>query len=234
MAVDLTLIRVNNYVANFGIVLEVGKLVSKAALGIFDRTYRIMNIPQRFLYDTVQRVMMPAMVKKMGGNKGVYNVFEKTLSLMNTIMVPLTIFLVLFSKQVVLILLGANWLDAVLLMQICFLNLPLRMVSSLGDTLMRAHNLIRVNLYRKIVNSIAVCIFIYIGFRVNGLVGIGWGIFASTVLSYVQMVLVIRKSIFPDDWKQLIIKPFYTGCYTYSFWVLPAYILYCGIIFYEK
>ncbi|MEP6512657.1 MAG: oligosaccharide flippase family protein, partial [Parafilimonas sp.] len=98
----LTLIRVNNYIANFGIVLEVGKLVSRALLGIFDRTYRIMNIPQRFLYDTVQRVMMPAMVKKMGGNKGVYNVFERTLSVMNTIIVPLTLFLILFSKPIVL------------------------------------------------------------------------------------------------------------------------------------
>ncbi len=222
----LTLIRVNNYVANFGIVLEVGKLVSKAALGVFDRTYRIMNIPQRFLYDTVQRVMMPAMIKKMGGNKGVYTVFERTLSVMNTIIVPLTVFLIIFSKQIVIILLGNNWLDAVLLMQICFVNLPMRMGSSLGDTLMRVHGLIKVNLYRKIINSIAVCVFVYLGFLSNGLTGIGWGIFASTVLSYVQMILVIKKRIFPQQWKELLFKPFASGFVLSVFWVLPCYALY--------
>ncbi len=222
----LTLIRVNNYVANFGIVLEVGKLVDKATLGIFDRTYRIMNIPQRFLYDTVQRVMMPAMVKKMGGKRAVYSVFEKTLSLMNSMMLPVTLFLVLFSKPVVLILLGRDWMDAVILMQIFFLNLPFRMGSSLGDTLMRAHGLIRVNLYRKIVNSIAALLFIYLGYLYNGLVGIGWGVFATSLLSYVQMILVIRKRIFPEEWKELLFKPFYTGFKLAVLWVLPTYIFY--------
>lgn len=220
----LTLIRVNNYVANFGIVLEVGKLVNQALLGVFDRTYRIMNIPQRFLYDTVQRVMMPAMVSKMGGNKGVYNVFEKTMSLMNTIMIPLTVFLIVFTKPILLILLGPKWVDptTIILMQICFLSLPLRMTSSLGDTLMRVYNLIKINLVRKIINSIAILIFIYVGFTLNGMIGIGWAIFASTVLSYLQMILVIRKRVYPEQWKGLIWKPYTNGLKFSLIWIIPA------------
>ncbi len=223
----LTLIRTNNYIANFGIVLEVGKLISQSLLGVFDRTYRIMNIPQRFLYDTVQRVMMPAMVSKMGGNKGVYNVFEKTMSLMNTIMVPLTFFLIVFTKPIIIILLGPKWVDAntILLMQICFLSLPMRMSSSLGDTLMRVYNLIKINLIRKMINSIAILIFIYIGYIVNGLIGIGWAIFASTILSYIQMILVIRKRIYPNEWRGLIIKPFFNGFKITLFWIVPTAIL---------
>lgn len=222
----LTLIRVNNYIANFGIVLEVGKLVSTALLGVFDRTYRIMNIPQRFLYDVVQRIMMPAMVSKTGNDKGVFNVFSKTLSLMNTIMVPLTFFLIIFCKPIVLILLGPKWLNSVLLMQICFLNLPMRMGASLGDTLMRVHGLIKVNLVRKIINSLAVCLFIYVGFILNGLTGIGWGVFAATLFSYIQMIMVIRKRIFPLEWKQLLFKPYQNGSLLFLGWVLPLYLLY--------
>lgn len=223
----LTLIRINNYVANFGIVLEIGKLISQSLLGVFDRTYRIMNIPQRFLYDTVQRVMMPAMVSKMGGNKGVYNVFEKTMSLMNTIMIPLTFFLIVFTKPIIIILLGPKWVDAntILLMQICFLSLPMRMSSSLGDTLMRVYNLIKVNLIRKIINSIAILAFIYIGYKMNGLIGIGWAIFASTILSYIQMILVIRNRIYQDQWKGLIIRPFFNGLKITIMWVLPTAVL---------
>jgi O-antigen/teichoic acid export membrane protein len=230
---SLTLIRVNNYVANFGIVLEVGKLVSQALLGVFDRTYRIMNIPQRFLYDTVQRVMMPAMVSKMGGNKAVFSVFSKTMSLMNTIMVPLTVFLVVFTRPVIEILLGPKWVDdeTVLLMQICFLNLPLRMTSSLGDTLMRVYNLINVNLVRKVINSIAILVFIFIGFQWNGLIGIGWALFASTILSYIQMLLVIKNRIYPDQWKELLWKPYINGFLLSLSWVLPATLLHGAISF---
>ncbi len=225
----LTLIRINNYIANFGIVLEVGKLVSKALLGVFDRTYRIMNIPQRFLYDVVQRIMMPAMVSKSGSDRAVFSVFSKTLSLMNTVMLPLTVFLIIFCKPVVLILLGPKWLNGVLLMQICFLSLPMRMSSSLGDTLMRVHGLIKINLYRKIINSIAVFVFIYVGFILGGLTGIGWAVFASTVFSYLQMILVIRKRIYPDQWKGLLLAPYKSGAAVAIGWVLPLYLLYFAL-----
>ena len=222
----LTLIRVNNYVINFGIILEVGKLVEKKLLGIFDRTYRIMNIPQRLLYDMVQRVMMPAMVSKTDGQKGTFPLFYKTLSLMNTVFIPFTLFLILFSKQIVLIQLGKKGIEGVLLMQIFFLSLPLRMASSLGDTLMRVHGLIKQNLYRKIQNSIAVVILIYAGYKWQGITGIGWAVLASTIISYLLMMIVVRKYIFPDDWQKLILKPCYNGFKLCIIWVLPCYATY--------
>ena len=226
----LTLIRVNNYVMNFGIILEVGKLVEKKLLGIFDRTYRIMNIPQRLLYDMVQRVMMPAMVNKTGGQKGTFPIFYKTLSLMNTVFIPFTLYLIFFSKQIVLIQLGEKGVkDGVLLMQIFFLSLPMRMAASLGDTLMRVHGLIKQNLYRKIQNSIAVIALIYLGYKWMGITGIGWAVFGSTVISYLLMIVVIRKYIFPEDWSKLILKPVYNGIKLCLIWVLPCYALYLGI-----
>lgn len=221
----LTLIRINNYIVNFGIILEVGKLVSSAVLGVFDRSFRIMNIPQRFLYDMVQRVMMPAMVKKSDSQKGTYVVFSKSLSLINSGLIPLTVFLIIFTKPIVLILLGKKWLDAVPLLQIFFLNLPLRTTSSLGDTLMRVHGLIKLNLIRKIQNSVIICVLIYAGFLVNGLTGISWAIFISTVISYLMMILIIRKRIFTEDWKSLVFKPYYNGVILSLCWVVPAYFL---------
>ena len=222
----LTLIRFNTYIANFGIVLEVGKLVETAVLGVFDRSFRIMNIPQRFLYDMVQRVMMPALVKKTNTAKGTFAAFEKTLSLIISGLLPLTVFLILFSKQIVLILLGQKWLDAVPLLQIFFLNLPLRTTASLGDTLMRVHGLIRLNLIRKIQNSVIICVLIYFGYLWNGLTGIGWSIFVSTVISYIMMISIIKNRIFPNDWKKLVFSPYYNGIIITIFWVMPSYLLY--------
>jgi O-antigen/teichoic acid export membrane protein len=222
----LTLIRINNYIVNFGLILEVGKLVSSAVLGVFDRSFRIMNIPQRFLYDMVQRLMMPAMVKKNDGQKGTYFVFAKTLSLINSALVPFTIFLILFSKQIVLILLGKKWMDAVPLLQVFFLNIPLRTNASLGDTLMRVHGLIRLNLIRKIQISVIICALIYGGFKLSGLMGISWGIFVSTFISYIMMIDIIKKKIFPDDWKKLVFKPFLNGIILSIWWVTPCYVLY--------
>ena len=225
----LTLIRLNNYIVNSGIILEVGKLITTAALGVFERSFRIMNIPQRFIYDMVQRVMMPAMVKKSDGKKGTFVVFSKTLSLILTILVPLSVFLILFSKPIVLILLGRKWLDAVPLLQIFFLNLPMRTAASLGDTLMRVHGYIRLNLVRKVQNSVIICVLIYIGYWLDGLEGIAWSILISTVVSYVMMMAIIRKRIFPEDWKKLVFKPYYNGLMLTIGFAVPSYLAYLGI-----
>lgn len=225
----LTLIRLNNYIVNSGIILEVGKLVATAALAVFERSFRIMNIPQRFIYDMVQRVMMPAMVKKSDGKKGTFVVFSKTLSLILTILVPLTVFLILLSKPIVLILLGKKWLDAVPLLQIFFLNLPMRTAASLGDTLMRVHGLIRLNLIRKVQNSVIICALIYVGYLVDGLEGIAWSILISTVISYVMMIAIIRKRIFQEDWKKLVFKPYTNGAMLAIGFVVPCFLAYLGI-----
>lgn len=226
---NLTLIRINTYIVNFGIILEVGKFISAAALGVFDRSFRIMNIPQRFLYDIVQRVLMPAMVNKIGTPKGTFKVFARTLSLNVSALLPLTVFLIIFSRQVVLILLGKRWLEAVLLLQIFFLNLPMRTIASVGDTLIRVHGLIRLNLTRKIQNSIIICVLIYFGFEVDGIVGISWAIFISTVISYLIMMTIIKKRIFISQWRQLIFRPFYNGVMLSICWILPLYPLYLAI-----
>lgn len=225
----LTLIRFNTYIVNFGIILEVGKLVKAVTLGVFDRSFRIMNIPQRFLYDMVQRVMMPAMVKKTDSAKGTFMAFSRTFSFVTTLLLPLTVFLIIFSKPVVLILLGKRWLDAVLMLQIFFLNLPMRTAASLGDTLMRVHGLIRLNLIRKIQTSVIICVLIYIGYKWDGIIGISWSIFASTFISYLMMMFIIKNRIFQEDWKKLVFRPYYNGVIVTICWVLPLYPLYLGI-----
>jgi teichuronic acid exporter len=241
----LTLIRFNTYIVNFGIILEVGKLVTSAVLGVFDRSFRIMNIPQRFLYDMVQRVMMPAMVKKNDGEKGTFKVFSRTLSLIISGLLPLTVFLIVFSRPIVLILLGKKWLEAVPLLQIFFLNLPLRTTASLGDTLMRVHGFIKLNLIRKVQNSIIIVVLIYIGYLTSGffiaesgpggkdnipqLYGMAWGIFISTFISYLMMIAIIRKRIFPEDWKKLVFKPYYNGAILTVCGVIPCFLVYYGL-----
>jgi len=39
------------------------------------------------------------------------------------------------------------------------------------------------------------------------------------------MIAIIRKRIFPEDWKSLVFKPYYNGVILSLCWVVPAYFL---------
>lgn len=105
----------------------------------------------------------------------------------------------------------------------------MRTAASLGDTLMRVHGLIRLNLIRKVQNSVIICVLIYIGFKWDGIIGISWSIFVSTFISYVMMMFIIKNRIFPNEWKKLVFRPYYNGILITVCWVLPLYPLFLAI-----
>ncbi len=115
---------------------------------------------------------------------------------------------------------------------------------------MRVHGYIKLNLVRKVQSSVIICALIYIGYLTSGffiensapggkdnipqLYGMGWGIFISTFISYLMMMAIIRKRIFPEDWKKLVFKPYYNGAVLTVCGVLPCFAAYYGIHFFIK
>jgi O-antigen/teichoic acid export membrane protein len=227
----LTLIRVNNYVSGFGIMLEIGKLVSIALLGAFERSYRYTNLPVRYIGDMIQRIMMPFMAKMQDEDDKLYPFFLRGMSFSNSILVPVSIFGVVFCKPIVLILLGHGWINAIIPMQILFLSLPFRITTKVADALMRAKQLVFRNAGRKFQYVVVLCIGIYVGwlFDKEGLVGISTAVTLAAVFNYVAMLLTIKKRVFPKGWEKMILMPFKNGCMLAIAFVLPAYAIYYGL-----
>src|SRR3954451_15354747 len=90
--VGLTLVRLYNFISGFGIMLEIGKLVPFKTLGIFERSYRITNIPVRYLGDMLNKVMMPFMVKINDEDDKLFAFFYRSMAFSNAMLVPISVF----------------------------------------------------------------------------------------------------------------------------------------------
>ena len=223
--VGLTLIRIYNFVSGFGIMLEIGKLIPIQTLGIFERSYRITNIPVRYLGDMIQKVMMPFMVKINDEDDKLFAFFYRGMSFSNALLVPISIFAFVFCKPIVLILLGSKWSDAVLPMQILFLSLPFRITTKVSDVLMRAKNLVYKNANRKLQYVVVLCVSVFFAAK-WGITGIAIAVSGSAVFSYITMLLTIKRRVFQHGWQKLIINPFKDGAILSVFLVVPAYGIY--------
>lgn len=223
--VGLTLIRIYNFVSGFGIMLEIGKLVPIKTLGIFERSYRITNIPVRYLGDMIQKVMMPFMVKINEEEDKLFAFFYRSMSFSNALLLPISVFAFVFCKPIVLILLGSKWSDAVLPMQILFVSLPFRITTKVSDVLMRAKNLVYKNANRKLQYVIVLCVSVYFASR-WGILGISIAVTGSAVFSYITMLLTIKRRVFQKGWQKLILNPFKDGALISIATILPAYVLY--------
>lgn len=226
--VGLTLIRIYNFISGFGIMLEIGKLVPIQTLGTFERSYRITNIPVRYLGDMIQKVMMPFMVKINDEDDKLFNFFYRGMSFSNAMLLPISFFALVFCKPIVLILLGSKWSDAVLPMQILFLSLPFRITTKVSDVLMRAKSLVFKNANRKLQYVIVLCTSVFIG-SYWGLLGISIAVTLSAVFSYITMLVTIKRHVFKHGWSKLVLRPFKDGAMISVFTIVPCYIVYIAL-----
>lgn len=231
----LTLVRINNYISGFGIMLEIGKLVSIQLLGAFERSYRYTNLPVRYIGDMIQRIMMPFMSKMQDEDDKLYIFFCRGLSFSNSILVPISVFGLVFCKPIVLILLGHKWINAILPMQILFLSLPFRITTKVSDVLMRAKNLVYRNAARKFQYVVFLCVGIYVGwlFDKNNITGITIAVSLAAVFNYVAMLLTVKRRVFQQGWEKLILKPFVNGCILSIIIVPPSYLIFWLLLNYS-
>ena len=227
----LTLIRITNYFNTSGINFLVGKLVPIGALGIFERSTRTVNLPGRYVGDIVQKISLPAMIK-IDSDDALFIMYYKTLSLLHSILVPLSLFFAVFSKPLVLILLGPRWLDAVVPLHFMFLALPFQIEARLADGVMRVKGFLIKNLKRKILSMCLVFAAIYGGsWYAAPLQGIAAGLLVAAIANYYIMILTLRNNIFPNDWKKLLLRPFFNGIPLSVYLVIPSFLIYLACLY---
>lgn len=91
----------------------VGKLLGKSPLGFYQVAYKISSLPISEVANVFSRVTFPIFRKISKDKKRLKKAFIKTTLGTSALVIPFGAVIFLFSKQIVLILLGNNWLAAV-------------------------------------------------------------------------------------------------------------------------
>lgn len=203
-----TLGRLNDYIANSGISFMIAKLVSFSALGVFERSFRIMMLPGRYLGQVLQKVIFSGLAKVNDDNERLLRFYERGVSLMNVIMLPLSFLMILYAREIVLVLLGPKWVEAVIPLRILFFPLGLRVSVRMCDSLLRAKGYVYKNALVKFTNSISLVILIYIGHYWD-LVGICTAISITSIIYYLQMTWTIKHRFNCD--RGVFFRPFKEG-----------------------
>lgn len=114
----ITMAGIFEYLFREGDDIVVGRLLNTTALGIYQVAYKISTLPITEVADTVIKVTLPVYVKISEEKVRLRKAFTKTMLVVLAITLPFGLILFLFSKEVVLLLLGPNWLSAVSVLKI--------------------------------------------------------------------------------------------------------------------
>lgn len=202
----MILLRFANYFGGNGINLLLGKIFAPDLLGVFERAYKIKGIPSIYLGSVLDKVMFPVMSEIQDEKERLFKVYNSGLGIANVIMMPVAIVLILFADEIVLVLLGKNWTDTVLPLQIMFVILPFSISSRMADSVIRSLGFIYLNVKRKFIYVIILLLSVGFGGYYYGIVGAAIGYTFSYLMNYILMVFLVKK-VLKKSFAEIFIKP---------------------------
>lgn len=224
----MILLKTNNYLGTNGLILLLGKIFSPLLLGVFERSYQIKNMPSKYLGSILIKIMFPALSKVQDKEDRLFRIYDHGIGLSNSVLMPVALFLIYFSEEVVLIMLGDKWLDAVLPLQIMFLVLPFSISIKMTDSLIRAKGMVYKNVSRKMVYVAILLVSAGLGAYYYGLPGAAVAVVGSTVVNYLMMIYLVKVifrrtfiSVFYDPLRQGVIL-----CLKIGFMILVYHLAY--------
>lgn len=198
-----TLARVLNYGATEADVLIVGRMAGMAALGLYHRAYQLMMLPARYLGQTLERVMFPAMVKTQGRRTALARVYLTSTTAIALIVTPMSAVMCISAPEIVLVLLGEQWIEAAEPFRVLSIGVLFRTSYKLGDSLAKAQGALIERSKREGLYLVAVVLGSLIG--VNwGVTGVAAGVLMAVGLNYfaaAQMSIRLLGLNWIDYWK---------------------------------
>lgn len=136
----------------------IGRVWGAEALGIYSRAYQLLMFPITNLRTPINAVAFPAMSKLRGDPEKFRAYYLKVNFLLALTSMPLIVFLAVAADQVIGLLLGPRWLDAVPIFQALALTAFIQPVASLRGLVALSSGRSRDYLLLGAINAVVVCV----------------------------------------------------------------------------
>lgn len=163
--VSYTLMRVLHYFSFQLDKLLLGKFLPITGLANYEKGQVLSQLPGNLIGNAFDPVLFSVLTKVRDNNTQTKALIGKLMNLLVFLMLGVSITLLFFSREVVIVVLGYEWIEAAVVVQVLGLVLPIQIISRLADVIIRTHNKIFHVLPVKIIYILMLGSSIYFGWQ---------------------------------------------------------------------
>ncbi len=189
-----TLARIGNYFAGNVDNLVVGRWLGADALGMYSRAFQLIVMPANLFGQVLDTVLFPAMSAVQDSKSRLTSAFRRGVLFITVVVLPISVLSVILAPEIVRIVLGKNWDDAIAPFQILSISILFRTSYKMSDSLARATGAVYDRAWRQILFAV----FVFLGAWIGtgwGLAGVAAGVLLATCLNYAFMAHLSLKLI---------------------------------------
>ncbi|MDX1301626.1 lipopolysaccharide biosynthesis protein [Photobacterium sp.] len=166
--------------------LVVAGAMNSTAVGIYGRAYQLVTMPVMLFGQVLERVMFPVYSRLQSDPQRATEHYGHAIALSAIMMAPTSVLFVVLAPEIVRLILGPDWSETVLPLQILASTLLFRMGYKLNDSLTKAFGLVYQRAWRLAVYTGAVVICTSFGVQ-WGLPGVAVGVSLAIFLNFILM-----------------------------------------------
>ena len=189
----ITLIGIFNYLFHNIDDIFVGKILGLYSLGIYQLSYKLSTVP---IYETGEifgRVTFPVYTKIAEDRQRLKKAFMKITLTISLIVIPFGLFLILFAKDIVYLVLGNKWLEAVPVIRLLALFGIIRSISGSIAPLFYSIKKQEYVLNTILIGLFTLIIFIYPLIKYFGLNGSAIATIIATIFTFPLIIKYFKK-----------------------------------------
>jgi O-antigen/teichoic acid export membrane protein len=172
----------------------VAKMVNVSTFGIYDMAYRISMLPITEISDVIGRVTFPVFVHMNTEIERLRTAFLKSFILTAAIVIPIGLIFYIFSKEIVLLLLGSQWIQASEILKVLALFGVIRALTQTAVPVLYAINKQDIMTKISILNFLIIAIVIFPTVSAYGVIGAAYAAVISHLLAVPYLIYVLKKS----------------------------------------
>ncbi len=184
-----------NYVGQNADDIFVGRILGAYTLGIYQLAYKIGTFTVTEITDVVNQVFFPLYSKMFQEKKNLVKVFLNSTFVLSIVVIPISLIIFFFPREVIMILLGSKWLSAVTVLKVLVLYGMLRSIVGYPSSLFLAMSQQKYVAYMTFVRATILCILIVPLIYNFGVLGAAYAAIIS-VIAEIPMVLYLLIKVF--------------------------------------
>lgn len=189
--------------------LVIGRFYTPADLGYFSQAKKLDDVPSKSISQVVTQVSFPAFSKIADNHEKLRNYVRKNIICTTYLIFPLQMLLILLSKDLIVFLFGAKWIDSVFYFRILCVYSMFISLNAINTNLYKALGRSDIYFWVQLSKKILGITLLIVGLN-YGVEGVTWSVSISGILWWIISAIVNGILIDYGLFKQLldIIKSF--------------------------
>ncbi|GAB4334100.1 MAG: lipopolysaccharide biosynthesis protein [Calditrichia bacterium] len=169
----------------------IGKFLSAAQLGYYERAFNLMSMPRKRLVDHVNSVMFSAYSRIQDDDERLVRALQRVIATLAVIIYPFVVWLFFVSPSFIRVVYGPKWIPTIAPLQIMCITGLIESFTLMFQPVLTAKGWIGNHTRREVVYLVILSAMVVAGLQF-GIVGVAWGV---TAAAFFRLALMLNLAI---------------------------------------